>query len=210
MTITPQNHPWELIFQRDGRVLAELLPAFLQAVDRFKAQGCSRILDLGCGCGRHLVGFSQEGFQAIGMDISATGLSLTRTWLKEEKLDAGLVQGDFRQGLPFRGGHFQAIFSTQVIHHALLKEIRHVIEEIWRVLEPDGLAFITVAGKKAPPQLEIEPGTFIPQDGDEKGLPHHIFSPDELREEFSNHEILEIEYRDQGRVLIIWARKSAG
>jgi SAM-dependent methyltransferase len=209
MEITSQNHPWEGIFQRDGRTLVELLPAFHRAAERFAHQHYQTILDLGCGCGRHLVGFSRQGFQVSGMDISTTGLSLTQAWLKEEGQKADLVQGDFRRNLPFRDDCFQGIFSTQVIHHALLGEIHLAIREIWRVLRPGGLAFITVAARKSPnlPFQEIEPGTFLPLDGDEQGLPHHIFSLAELRQEFSHFEILDLEPRDDGRVLIIWAKK---
>jgi len=203
------NQAWEEIFQRDGRVLAELLPAFHQAAARFSECGCWKILDLGCGCGRHAVGFSRQDFQVTGVDISPTALGLAQVWLKEEVLKADLVQADFRQQLPFREGHFQGIFSTQVIHHALVAEIRIAIREIWRVLVAGGLAFITVAARKNPelPFQEIEPDTFLPLEGDEKGLPHHIFSPAALRQEFSHFEIMDLEPRDDGRVLIIWARK---
>lgn len=204
-----QEHPWEKIFQRDGRVLTDLLPAFHQAVVRFSEQGCLKLLDLGSGCGRHLVGFSKAGFEICGMDISRSGLVLTQDWLAEGGIGADLVQGDFRQAFPFQGESFQGIFSTQVIHHALIEQIRFTIREIWRVLRPGGMAFITVAGSRrtSVPSREIEPGTFLPLEGDEKGLPHHIFDLEEVRREFSRFEILDLEPRDDGRVLITWVQK---
>ena len=204
-----KQHPWELIYARDGRVFTDLLPAFHAAVDTFSKSGCQKILDLGCGNGRHTVGFARVGFHTTGLDISETGLSITRDWLLEAGVYADLLRGDARHFLPFRENSFEGLFSTQVIHHALLEEIRQTIREIWRVISPGGLAFVTVAGRKHPDTTykEIEPGTFMPLEGDEKGLPHHIFSLEELRQEFENFEIMEINPRDDGKVLIILVRK---
>lgn len=204
-----KNHQWEEIYRRDGRVFTDLLPAFHEAVETFSDHHCESILDLGCGTGRHVVGFCGAGFEVSGFDISLTGLGLTQAWLDEAALEATLVCGDTRHNLPFADNSFQGLFSTQVIHHALLEEVRHTIKEIWRILKPAGLAFISVAARthKDKSYKEIEPGTFIPQEGDEKGLPHHIFSPEELREEFSRFEILDLEHRADGRVMIIWVKK---
>ena len=209
MKRTSENHPWEMIYSRDGHVFSELLPGFFESVKKFNAHQCNRILDLGCGNGRHAVGFGKLGFEIIGYDISPSGLALTQSWLQDEDLPSQLVQGDYRLGLPFADNSFQAIFSTQVIHHALLKEIRFSIREIWRVLQDNGLGFITVAGRthSNTDYDEIEPGTFVPLEGSEKGLPHHIFSEDEIRFEFGIFQIHEISPRDNGRVTAIWIKK---
>jgi len=53
----------------------------------------------------------------------------------------------------------------------------------------------------------IEPGTFIPLEGPEKGLPHHIFSEEELRLEFGNFQIEDVSLRAGGKVISVLARK---
>ena len=202
-------YAWERIFKREGRVLTELLPIFFQCKQEFKQAGVQRILDLGSGNGRHVVGFKKAGFEIVGFDISTTGLKLTHEWLAEENLAADLVVGDSRKTLPFAPETFDGLLSTQVIHHALLEDIRFTISEIWRVLTPGGIGRVSVAGRiHADTQYqEIEPGTFVPLDGSEKGLPHHIFSEKELRKEFSRFEILESGPRDEGRVQMIRFKK---
>lgn len=202
-------YAWDRIFKRDGRVLTELLPFYYRALEEFTNRGIRRILDLGCGNGRHVVAFTKAGFETVGFDISRAGLLLTREWLAEEKLAASLVRGDSRTILPFRSGSFDAILSTQVIHHALLEEIRTTIAEIWRVLADGGMGMVSVAGRTHPGGAyeEVEPGTYLPLEGDEKGLLHHIFSEQELRKEFSAFEILETGPRAEGKVLVIWFRK---
>ena len=76
-------------------------------------------------------------------------------------------------------------------------------------MTPGGIGMVSVAGRiHADTQYqEIEPGTFVPLDGSERGLPHHIFSEKELRKEFSSFEILESGPRDSGRVQMIRFKK---
>jgi hypothetical protein len=39
---------------------------------------------------------------------------------------------------------------------------------------------------------ELEPNTYIPLDGPERGLPHHYFTPEELRVLFKGYDVMEI------------------
>ncbi len=207
--MTAEIHPWESIFKRDGRVFNEPLAGFEAVARRFSDHGCVRILDLGCGNGRHVVALSKQGFKPTGLDISPSGLRLTRAWLKEESAPADLVCADTRLHFPFESNSFDGLISTQVIHHALLAEIRVTIEEIWRILADSGLAFLTVAarGHRDEAYQEIEPNTFVPLDGTERGLPHHFFSEEELRMEFNRFEVQEISLRVEGRHMAIWLKK---
>ncbi len=203
------NHPWEAIYAREGRVFGEPFLGYSAVAQEFARSSCRRILDLGCGNGRHVVALVKDSFEVVGLDISSSGLRLTREWLKEEELEADLVAADFRQGLPFAGERFDGLLSTQVIHHAMIAEVRLAIGEIWRVLKKGGIAFVTVAGRTHENLVyeEVEPGTFIPLSGTEKGLPHHIFSEADLRREFSAFQVEQIERRAEDRVIACWLMK---
>jgi SAM-dependent methyltransferase len=207
--MNPKRHPWETIYAREGRVFTEPIPGFGAVTQKFTQNKCRRVLDLGCGNGRHVVALVKHGFEVVGLDISPSGLRLTRKWLEDDALDADLVAADVRQPLPFERDSFEGLISTQVIHHALIGEVRLAIAEIWRVLTRGGIAFVTVAGRKHEDLAyeEIEPGTFIPLDGTEKGLPHHIFTEDELRREFEAFQIQQMERRAEGRVIVSWLLK---
>jgi len=203
------DHPWESIYKSEGRVFIDPPPGFKAVVETFAQHQCHLILDLGCGNGRHTIALAKEGFDTIGLDISLSGLRLSYEWLREEGLQAGLVSADARHYFPFKADSFDGLLSTQVIHHALLSEVRTTIAEIWRVLTNGGVAFISVAGRKQEGETyqEVEPGTYIPLTGTEKGLPHHIFTEEELRSEFRMFQIQEISRRDEGRVLALWLVK---
>jgi SAM-dependent methyltransferase len=204
-----KKHPWENIYAKDGRVFLEPFPGFKDVVRVFRENNCESIIDLGCGSGRHAVYFAKEGFSVLGADISLTGLKLAQDWSQEEATTFPLALIDMRVGIPFAASTFEGVFSTQVIHHAKLEQIRNTINEIERILQPEGIAFITVAARKdeGGPFEEIEPATYIPQTGSEAGLPHHIFDEENLRYEFRKFEVLEITQRADGKVLAIWIKK---
>jgi SAM-dependent methyltransferase len=203
------EHPWERIYQKEGRLFGEPFPRFMEVVRVFRQNDCKRILDLGCGNGRHVLHLAKQGFTITGLDISPTGLGLAQEWLKEEGKRASLVQADIAYPLPFRDGAFDGLLSTQVIHHARLAVVQRTIDEIWRILAPGGLAFVSVAGQihDDTEYVQIEPDTYLPQTGWEAGLPHHIFDERRLREAFEAFRVEFVERRDGGKVVAILARK---
>jgi tellurite methyltransferase len=204
------NNPWDSIYQREGRFFTEPFEGFEDMADKFAQHSCRRILDLGCGNGRHVIALAKKGFRTTGLDISPNGLRLTGEWLHEEALQAGLVSADTRRYFPFEAESFDGLISTQVIHHALLADVRISIAEIRRVLTPGGMAFITMpsGNHKGEAAVEIEPNTYVPLDGKEKGLPHHIFTEQELRSEFGMFQIDEISLRNEGKLLALWLTKA--
>ena len=207
--MNPAAHPWEMIYRKNGRVFPEPFARFDEVADTFRAHGCQLVLDIGCGSGRHVVHLTRQGFRALGLDISPTGLHLAQAWMKDAGYEPILALGDAREPLPFRDNSIQGVLSTQVIHHARIDAVRLAIGEIWRVLEPGGLAFVTVSGRRDPGLEfeEIETGTFVPLSGPEAGLAHHIFTVEELRSEFQDYRVLELSVRAEGAVLAVLAQK---
>ena len=201
-------NPWDQVYKKKGRTERNPFPRFNEMVRSFKKLGCFKILDLGCGSGRHLVHLTREGFRVVGMDFSPSALRLTKEWVEEEKGDASLVLADMRNHLPFREGSFEGVFSTQVIHHARLADVQRTIGEILRILTYGGTAFVTVSARRdSLEHIEIEPNTYVPQTGLEKGVPHHIFTEEGLRASFQAFQIREISLRAGGKVLAVLAQK---
>lgn len=96
-----------------------------------------RVLDLGCGFGRHLAALRERGLEAVGLDRS---LELLRR--APPALRGRLVRGDFR-ALPYRAGAFDAVlmlFSS--FGYFDDAENGRVLGELARVLAPDGLAVL--------------------------------------------------------------------
>jgi SAM-dependent methyltransferase len=96
----------------------------------------AKILDVGCGNGRHLVGLSKLGYRHLhGMDIFA-------------KIEQGPF--DYKQGsvtaLPYPDASFDCIYSCgSVVSHAEKPE--DWANEFARVLKPGGVAIVTAHTK---------------------------------------------------------------
>ncbi len=185
---------WNHIFQKEGQVFTEPHEDMASIVEILKKRGAEKILDLGSGSGRHIVYLAQNGFSVFGLDNSATGMDMTRKWLAKENLSAELVQQEMTDAFPWSSNFFDAVISVQVIHHADTAIIKKIISEIERTLKKDGLIFITVPTLKNQGEKfkQIEQNTFVPLNGREKGLPHHYFTPEELKDFFSNFDVTDI------------------
>jgi SAM-dependent methyltransferase len=185
---------WNAIFAREGIVFIDPHDDMPHLADLLSQHDAHTVLDLGCGTGRHVLYFGERGFDVYGIDSAAVGLTLTQRRLEEAGLTAHLVQGGIFAALPFADAFFDVIISVQVIHHARLAQIIALVDEMARILKTGGLLFVTV------PQLQnqgthfqqIEPGTYMPLDGIEAGLPHHYFTPEELRDLFKAFSVMDI------------------
>ncbi|MCK4283288.1 MAG: class I SAM-dependent methyltransferase [Candidatus Brocadiae bacterium] len=168
-----------------------------QALDRvFRDRNVRAILDLGCGDGRHLVFFARRGYLMHGQDIAPTAIRLADEWLAGENLSADLKAGDMTH-IRWPDASFDAMLCIQVVNHHRIRQIRQTVAEIHRVLREGGLLFLTVATERRPPRpgapkaVEVEPHTYVPLEGHEKGVPHHQFDTQELRYEFRRFIVCE-------------------
>lgn len=191
-------NPWESVFKQSGRVFLEPHENMAKLATMLEKRKAKTVLDLGCGTGRHVIFFAQQGFDVYGLDSSAQGLKLTKNWLEEEKVQAHLSLHTMPEPLPYPEHFFDAVVSLQVIHHGTLATIRKVTREINRVLKPGGLLFVTVPKLKnqAGSFEQIEPHTFVPLDGREKGLPHHYFTRETLSAELNAYQVESIRVDD--------------
>lgn len=185
---------WEGIYKKGEFLKREPHPEIEEVAKLFSKERVRRVLDLGSGSGRHTVYLAIKGFDVYGLDSSYTGFAYTIRVLGEAGLTAHLTVHDM-QSLPYSDSYFDAVISIQVIHHNKLENIVNTVKEITRVLKEGGLIWITMPVSKNEPskrQKEIEPGTFVPLDGREKGLPHHYFRLEEIHKLFAGFSIIKL------------------
>lgn len=174
---------WERIYQERGELHFSVLPKIKRASALFKTRGYKDILDLGCGTGRHSIFLAKKGFNVYATDISPTGIKIARK--KAEALglkDINFKQHDMRS-IPFSGGFFDAVICTWAIHHGTLDEIQKAIDEIYRVLRPNGMVItdlLSVDTESYGLGEEIEKNTFIGKKTIEEDVPHHYSTREEI------------------------------
>ncbi|MBT4159748.1 MAG: class I SAM-dependent methyltransferase [Gammaproteobacteria bacterium] len=122
----------------------------LQTVDfdRLRLNDSERILDLGCGEGRHAISaYMVNHLDAVGVDLSADDLKTTRErfgeFVEPENENKSLVISVANaEKLPFSDESFDKVICSEVMEH--IPEYRTVIGEINRVLKTGGIAAISV------------------------------------------------------------------
>lgn len=102
-----------------------------------------KILDLGCGIGRHVVYCHEMGLDAYGIDLSSEAVKVAREWVLE-KGDKGaehkIVEGDIRQ-MPWPSGHFDYVISHGVLDSMHFSIAQGACREVARILRPHGLFY---------------------------------------------------------------------
>jgi SAM-dependent methyltransferase len=123
--------------------LARTAPGSSSDLPELHARGARRVLDLGCGVGRHALLLAEHGFDAEAIDGSLAGLAVVRETAEARSLPVSLHQG-LADALPFPDAGFDYVLSWNVIHHGTLGDLGRRLGEIWRVLRPAGLLQMTV------------------------------------------------------------------
>ena len=165
---------------------------------QLRERGARRVLDLGCGAGRHVVYLAHEGFEVCGLDIAENGLAHTREWLARENLSAELKQGDIAQ-IPYPDEFFDAVISIYVIYHKTYTEMQGVVAEIHRVLRRGGSALVSLQSKRGwryGQGKAIEPDTFVLDVGADAGIPHHFSDLAEIGKLFERFAIRQVEQEE--------------
>jgi len=195
---------WDKRFKKDGKVFEQPHEDMPGIISLLKEKGARTVLDLGSGSGRHLVSLARSGFSVFGLDNSLEGTRIAKNWLKHEGLSAEFHVQEMADPLPFPDSFFDAVISIQVIHHARPMTIEKIVKEVARVLKKGGFVFITVPKEKSQAKkfVEIEPCTFIPLDGPEKGLPHYYFTPENFDEFFVGFSFTDIHVDSTGHYCV--------
>jgi len=123
--------------ETEARRCLELLPQLAS----LSAGKSTRILDLGCGDGRHLKWLAAAGYAAVGLDLSRQLLALAAA--RQGVSHRPLVQGDMRR-LPFGAGSFSSVLSlfTAFGYFGPPAANGEPVAEIARVLKPGGHWFL--------------------------------------------------------------------
>lgn len=117
--------------------------------DRLGVQAGDRVLDMGCGAGRHAFELYRRGGEVVAFDQNAQELAVVaETFAAMAAANqvpggagAAVKQGD-ALSLPFTDGEFDRVVASEVLEH--IPDDEAAIAELVRVLRPGGTMAVSV------------------------------------------------------------------
>jgi SAM-dependent methyltransferase len=118
--------------------------------ERLGLRSGDKVLDLGCGFGRHAFEAARRGASVVALDagrdevngVAAMFIAMVEAGeLAEGSVHANVVQGDALH-LPFPDGAFDRVICSEVLEH--IPDDLAAMRELARVLRPGGTMAITV------------------------------------------------------------------
>jgi tellurite methyltransferase len=107
-----------------------------------------RVLDAGCGDGRNLRYLLAQGFECSGVDRDPAAVAQVRRLAEAAGADADpdRFQVADVDRLPWPDASFDAVVCSAVLHFADdAAHFERMVDELWRVLAPQGLFFARLA-----------------------------------------------------------------
>lgn len=109
---------------------------------------CKTVIDVGCGGGRNIVYFLQNGFRVFGIDQDAGAIDAVKSLSKQ--LAPSNPPGNFVvasvEDMPFADASFDLVICSAVLHFANDKDhFEKMLHSLWRVLKPGGFLFTRLA-----------------------------------------------------------------
>ena len=195
-----QSQQWETNFsnkpERFG--LEPSLPA-KKALNIFKENNCSKIVELGAGLGRDSIYFGKNSINVTALDYSENGIKVINEKIKKENLTSSIsaLKFDIREDLPFESNSVDACYSHMLYCMALTqKDLDKLNSEIHRILKPGGLNIYTVRNTD---DGDYKKGIHRGEDLYEiDGFIIHFFSKDKILNLTSGFKNISIDYFEEG------------
>lgn len=159
---------------------------------------------LDCGAGGDcppLSLFSEYGYETHGIEFNSKQLEEANRYARKKSQNLNIEQGDMRK-LNFENESFSFVYSYNSVFHMTKADVLKSINEMKRVLKPEGLLFVnflTIKDHRYGTGAAIGENQYEQMDDDIPVI-HSYFEEDEPEKYFENMKILYKESRVLERI----------
>jgi tellurite methyltransferase len=177
-TTTAHQH-WDAVWRSaQGRAdWSEPDPWIVASIPLLAARDVRRVLDLGCGIGRHALYLAAAGFACTGVDASASAIESVAATAGPAGLHIELRQSGFTE-LPFGDAAFDYVLAFNAVYHGDEPAAGAALAEVRRVLRPGGLYQSTMLSKRNRHYgrgTEISANAFVQPDAEDDKVHPHLY-----------------------------------
>ena len=195
-----QSQHWESNFSSKPEMFGfEPSYSAKKALDLFKKNNITNIIELGAGLGRDTIFFAQNGIYVHAIDYSLSATNIIKKRSKENNLNSliKVENHDIRKKLDCDNENFQACYSHMLFCMALTnQDLKDLNQEIFRVLKKDGFNIYTVRNHT---DGDFKKGTHRGEDMYEmNGFIVHYFSENKIKSLLNGFTNISIENFDEG------------
>ena len=198
--LNQQSQHWETNFSNKPEMFG-LEPSYpaKKALDIFKENKLSNVIELGAGLGRDSIYLGKNSINLTALDYSENGLKILDQKIKNENLSSSIstLKFDIRDNLPFENNSIDACYSHMLYCMAFtFDELIKLNNEIKRVLKPGGVNIYTARNTD---DGDYKKGIHRGEDLYEiDGFIIHFFSKKTIQNLMNGYENLSIEHFEEG------------
>ena len=185
---------WDELFKEKENILEFPQTEVLKFVKRLESTIRERplsIWDLCCGAGRNSIAITEIGHVVYSSDVSPTGVKNLKSLFEAKGYHCETAVCDMTVN-PWKKTDFDGIFCWDALHHNTIGNIKTTVQMVRSSLSNNGLFMASLLSTKSGQHnkgRQIEPNTFIEDQGLESGVPHHYFDEEEIMALFQDWKI---------------------
>mgnify|MGYP001204148265 CR=1 FL=1 len=154
-----------------------------------------KLLDFGCGAGRHLKFSLENGFYTIGLEVSDVALKQAKHFLNFNKFRKNTYKliKTLDSVIPLKNNSIDYLIADGVLDSMMTKDILASIEEIFRIIKNNGLIYISLMSDKT-----MRKGKFLNKfdqlisESHENKTVQSYFNYKRIKKLFKNFKIVEL------------------
>lgn len=180
MTTDPHAH-WNTTYKTRG--IVAVIEFAKKASAHLKAN--TSILDIGCGDGRDAAYFATLGHHVTAIDFSEEAIE--RVQKLNSTIDARVMN---TTNIDFPDTSFDAVYAHLSLHYFDDATTEAIFQNIRRMLKPNGLFFVRCKSTK---DVFFGEGERVGENMFLRGHLRHFFTPDYMRKQLKDFEVLLLE-----------------
>ena len=170
----------------------------IEFAKNFRGIQMSKVLDLGCGIGRHAIFLAKEGFEVTAFDGSKQALETLEITARNMNLDIKIVEGNYLYP-QFKPCSFDIVISYNVIYHGNRESFNKAIELCHKYLKTEGILFFTCPTReddKYGNGRKVAPHTYESMNSVHPGDIHYFADEDDLKDLLKGFELISIQKKE--------------